>query len=132
MIFYICCSVSVVLMLMVLSYFIYALPSLYKVLTFKGNDLEKKKLNNRFQKFISIRGIQLFEDDYTFLIHYRLCIGLLINLILNLICAMLFIILNFYFNIALLILTILLSVLVIIIYLIMAAYIYITKRKLIK
>lgn len=130
--FIICCNISFIFMLFVLSYFLYALPSFYKVLSLKGNDLEKKKLNNRFQKFISIRGIQIFDDDYTFLIHYKLCIWFLISVILNLISGIIFLILNFYFNIILLILTIILSVFVCCSYLIISLYIYIKKRYLIK
>ena len=137
MIFSACCGVSSVVMLTIFAFFIThfmeVLPSFYKVLSFKGKHFEKMKIKNGFQAFISMRGPMNYiysNEDYTFVIHYRLCIGLLFTVIFNLISVALFMVLAFYNIIVLLIFNVLISALVLFGHLFIAIYIHIKNEQL--
>lgn len=130
MIYIICCNLVFIGLLVALNFFVYKLTSFYKFLKLKDSILTKKKLNNGFEKFIAIRGMQLFKEDFTYLFHYKLCEIFFSNVILNLIVGFLFLVLYFYFNIILLIVTIIILVIVLVVYFIIALKIYIKTKEL--
>ncbi len=123
---------SLIVLVFAFCYFIWPFKTYYQALVFKGDKYEKKKLNNGFEYFISIREPIYYKEKYTFLIHYKLCVAFFSIVACNLICAILFLILVFFYNIVLFIITAILSSLVFFSYFCLAIYLYIKKRNLFK